>query len=148
MRCADLPGTWVSLRGWLDDTGVLILPRLERDGPTVRLDADVDQSRPAAQAELDRVICLLKAVIERFGVPAVYVGQTAWDPADDAFEPGVHPGSMAIITIRVMAGGILHELTLVAAWYAALLASDAESTALTARVRYPSRRSPDWWPAA
>lgn len=139
MRCTDLTETWTALRDWLDQAGVLILPRLDRldrDGPTVRLDAEVDHTRPATAGEVDRVIRLLRAVIERFGAPAVYVGQTAWDRADDG-----HPGSLAIVTVRVPAGGVLHELTLVAAWYAALLSSDADS-------RATANRNSDWWPAA
>jgi hypothetical protein len=124
IQCADLGDTWGSLRGWLDEAGVLILPRLERDGPAVRLDADADRSRPATAADLDRVIGLLKAVIARFGVRAAYVAETAWDQHDDAIGPGARPGSLAIVTIRVVAGGVVHELTLAATWYAHLLASD------------------------
>jgi hypothetical protein len=108
MRCADLTGTWSELRGWLAARNVLVLPRLTGDWPTVRLDDDLPPERAATAAEVDTVVDRLRQVIDRFAVPAVYVGQV---PGEPAAEPSG-------VTIRVMAGGILHELTLSAARYA------------------------------
>jgi hypothetical protein len=106
MRCADLTGTWRDLRDWLDARDVLVLPRLTGDWPMVRLDDDLAPDRPATVAEVAMVVDRLRQVIDRFAVPAVYVGQVYGDPAPE----------LGGVTIRVMAGGILHELALSAAW--------------------------------
>jgi hypothetical protein len=116
MRCVDLVGTWAGLSSWLDRAGVLVLPRMEGAGPLVRLDADIDPTRPAGPDDLARVVGRLRAVVERFGVPAVYVTQTIWYPYD---EPEPAAGTLASLTIQVFAGGVLHELMMVAASYAA-----------------------------
>jgi hypothetical protein len=109
MRCGDLAGTWTGLRDWLTAREVLVLPRLEYAGPTSRLDADVDPTRPATPAEVDAAVARLRELVRRFDVRAVYVGYAG----DDA-------GELAAVTVRAMAGGVVHELTLVAASYAAL----------------------------
>jgi hypothetical protein len=108
MRCADLTGTWSKLCEWLDARNVLVLPRLTGDGLTVRLDGDLDADRAATPAEVDRIIERLRQVIDRFAVPAVYVGQVCGEP----------DGDLSGVTVRVMAAGILHELTLDATWHA------------------------------
>jgi hypothetical protein len=125
MRCADIAETWGGLRDWLEASGVLVLPALEGGSPIVRLDADVASDRDATPDEVSRSIGRLQAVIERFGVPAVYVGHTAWDPEDEwALEAGksptARPDGPTAVTVRVMAGGVVHELPMVAAWYAAM----------------------------
>ena len=111
MRCADLAETWTELLAWFDQRGVLVLPQLSADTLLVRLDADVDQKRTATPEEVTRAADRLRAVIEHFGVRAVYVQQT----------PSPSPGRVcpepAVITMRVVAGGVVHELTLFAAWY-------------------------------
>jgi hypothetical protein len=111
MRCADLADTWTGLLEWFDQREVLVLPPLSADTLLVRLDADVDQKRTATPAEVERATDRLRAVIEHFGVRAVYVQQT----------PSPSPGRVspepAVIIMRVVAGGVVHELTLFAAWY-------------------------------
>src|SRR5690349_18488923 len=62
MRCAELAQTWDDLRTRLDAAGVLVLPALEGTGPTVRLDADVDQNRPATPDEVALAVGRLTAV--------------------------------------------------------------------------------------
>jgi hypothetical protein len=110
MRCADLAETWNDLLAWFDQRGILVLPQLSADTLLVRLDADVDQKRTATPEEVARAADRLRAVIDHFGVRAVYVQQT----------PNPSPGRVcdpAVITARVVAGGVVHELTLFAAWY-------------------------------
>jgi hypothetical protein len=48
-------------------------------------------------------------VVEKFDLPVVYVGQVCIGVDRDP----------ASVTIRAVAAGIVHELTLVASWYAA-----------------------------
>lgn len=107
MRCVDLTGTWSELREWFDAKDVLVLPRLTGDGPAVRLDGDLDPDQPATPDEVARVVERLRQVVARFAVPVVYVGQVRGEP----------DGPASRVTVRVMAGGILHELTLAAAWH-------------------------------
>jgi hypothetical protein len=116
MRCVDLPDTWTKLAGWFDQHGILVLPQLCADGPVVRLDADVDQGRTARPADLERVVSRLCAVVERFGARAVYVHRVGGEPAAEDEER-----ELSIVTVRVMAGGVVHELMLFAGWYADLL---------------------------
>lgn len=106
MRCADLNQTWTELSSWFDRTGVLVLPHLRADGPTVRLDADTEPSRGDDPAELERQLDRLRTIIKHFGVRAVYVSR------DEQAE---------VLTIRVVAGGVVHQLMLVAGWYADFL---------------------------
>jgi hypothetical protein len=108
MRCTDLTGTWSELRAWLEARNVLVLPRLTGEWPMVRLDDDLAPDRPATTAEVTTVVERLRQVVDRFAVPAVYVGQVHGEPTTE-------PSG---VTIRVMAGGIVHELTLSAAWSA------------------------------
>jgi hypothetical protein len=109
MRCEDLAGAWSDLRAWLAGMDVLVLPRLEFTGPTTRLDADVDPTRPAEPGEVAAVLARFRAVVSRFEVRAVYVGEAG----------GARVGGPAAVTVRVVAGGVVHELTLVATGYAA-----------------------------
>lgn len=104
MRCADLTGTWIELSAWFDRNGVLVLPHLRADAPTVRLDGDA--SADTDHGELDRQLDRLRMIIKHFGVRAVYVTREERSSA---------------ITIRVVAGGVVHELMLVADWYAEFL---------------------------
>lgn len=106
MRCADLTQTWMELSSWFEQNGVLVLPPLRAEGPTVRLDADTDPRYGADPAELERQLARLRAVIEHFRVRAVYV------TSDERARA---------VTIRVVAGGVVHELMLVAGWYAEFL---------------------------
>ena len=103
MRCADLSQTWIELSSWFDRNGVLVLPHLHAEGPTVRLDADADPSRTADPVELERQLDRLRTIIEHFGVRAVYVSR------DEA---------AGVLTIGIVAGGVVHRLMLVADWYA------------------------------
>jgi hypothetical protein len=105
MRCGDITETWGKLREWLEASNVLVLPALEAFGPIVRLDADIEGDRDATPEEQERALGRVTAVVESFGVRAVYVGQTGTD-------------GPAAVTIRVMAGGVVHELAMVASWYA------------------------------
>jgi hypothetical protein len=107
MRCTDLTRTWTELRTWFEGQDVLVLPRLTGLDPGVRLDCDLSPDRPTTEAEAANVLYRLRQVIERYHVPAVYVGQVHAEST----------GDLASVTVRVMAGGILHELALTAAWY-------------------------------
>jgi hypothetical protein len=109
VRCADLTATWTDLTRWFAARGVLVLPQLCADQPMVRLDADSDTGRAADAAEVERVTGLLRAIIDRFELRAVYVHQLRGEP-----DP-------TLITVRAVAGGVVHELVLCAAWYADLL---------------------------
>jgi len=99
MRCDDLARAWSDLHDWFAQADVLVLPRLEYAGPTARLDADLDPTRPATPAEVTATVDQLRELVRRFEVRAVYVGHAAPDA----------------VTVRVVAGGVVHELTLVAA---------------------------------
>src|SRR5215213_1036896 len=104
MRCPDLAATWTDLTGWFDRRGILVLPQVCTGPLVVQLDADTDQGGTASAAELDRVTGRLRAVVERFGVRAVYVHQAGGIPGDELRQG---PGS---VTVRVVAGGVVHEL--------------------------------------
>jgi hypothetical protein len=117
----DLAQTWSELRGWFDAHGVLVLPRLTTSGPLVKLDADVDQMRAASETDLSRATGRLRALVERFDVRAVYVHQIGGEPISVPGGDRAVCGEPSIVTVRVMAGGVVHELTLFAAWYAELL---------------------------
>src|SRR5262245_27655282 len=121
MRCTDLAQTWAELRGWFDRRGVLVLPPLTTSGPLVQLDSDVDQSRAADPAELERATGRLRAVVERFEVRAVYVHQIGGEPILVPGGERAIRGEPSIVTVRVVAGGVVHELVLFANWYAELL---------------------------
>jgi hypothetical protein len=113
MRCSDLNQTWIELSSWFDRNGVLVLPHLRADGPSVRLDADTDPSRSADPAELTRQLDRLRKLIEHFGVRAVYVSRDE---------------QAGVLTVRVVAGGVVHQLMLVADWYADFLDETIEMT--------------------
>ena len=100
VRCSDLAETWADLTRWFADHGVLVLPELCANQPVVRL--DTEGSADPGQ--------LLRAIIDRFDLRAVYVHHLRGDEPDPA-----------IITVRAVAGGVVHELVLCAAWYADLL---------------------------
>jgi hypothetical protein len=106
MRCADLNQTWIELNSWFDRNGVLVLPHLRAEGPSVRLDADTDPSCSGHPVELARQLDRLRKIIVHFGVRAVYVSRDE---------------QAGLLTIRVVAGGVVHQLMLVADWYADFL---------------------------
>jgi hypothetical protein len=140
MRCDDLAGTWNDLVVWFDVHRVLVLPQLVSSLPVVRLDAEVP-GQTGAGAGVRR----LKAVVERFEARAVYAHlpaaaegragaaadaaavEAALEAAVEAtVEATVEVGraearEWTMVTVRVPAGGVVHELTLIAAWYADLL---------------------------
>jgi hypothetical protein len=115
MRCPDLAATWADLTDWFDRHGILVLPQVSAGPLVVRLDADVDQNATAGPAELDRVTGRLRAVIEQFGVRTVYVRRVGGVPGDEMRHG---PGE---VTVRVVAGGVVHELSLSASWYVEFL---------------------------
>jgi hypothetical protein len=134
MRCTDLGRTWNELADWLDRSDVLVLPVFRGGEPIARLDDDLDRSRDATAAEIDQVLGRLRAVIGRFGIRAVYVRQTTWDADTDwaagaglshaplPLGSGAAPassGPLTRVTLRVLAGGVVHEVPMVAGWYAA-----------------------------
>lgn len=116
MRCANLTATWADLTDWLDRRDVMVLPPLTTDLPLVRLAADLPGTGDIA--DLECAIDRLHRLIDHFGVRAIYVDQTNGVPTeiDDTTEP-------AILTIRMLAAGVVHELKLFAGWYAELLDS-------------------------
>ena len=144
MRCSDLARTWTELADWFDRENVLVLPAFRGGEPLARLDDDLDTSRDATPAEIAHVLGRLRAVVERFAIKAVYVRQTTWD-ADADWVAGTglshtalplrngsgpaHPGPLTRITVRVLAGGVIHEVLLVAGWYAAVEDGTADSYA-------------------
>lgn len=121
MRCADLARTWTDLCSWFDRNGVLVMPQLHADRPLVRLDGDVDPAATADPAELARVVERLRTLVRHFEVRAVYVQHTGGELAACAESGSRIRAEQAVVTIRVMAGGVVHELSLFAEWYAALL---------------------------
>lgn len=114
MRCANLTATWAELTGWLERRNVLVLPPLTANLPLVRLAADLSGTGDIAEVEcaIDR----LHRLIDHFDVQAVYVERTEGTQTEigDNAEP-------AILTIRILAAGAVHELKLFATWYAELL---------------------------
>ncbi|OLE29442.1 MAG: hypothetical protein AUG44_04025 [Actinobacteria bacterium 13_1_20CM_3_71_11] len=112
MRCGDLGRAWTDLRDWFAEVDVLVLPRLEYAGPTARLDADLDPTRPATPTEVAATVAQVRELVRRFDVRAVYVGHAAPDA----------------VTVRVVAGGVVHELTLVAAGHPAVTDDEAATT--------------------
>jgi hypothetical protein len=115
MRCADLVDTWADLCGWFERHRVLVLPQLSSTQPLVRLDADLDHAGTAGADEVARAVDRLRAVIEHFDVRAVYVRETAAGLGDGIRRD---PGA---VTVRLVAGGVVHELNLFASWYVELL---------------------------
>jgi hypothetical protein len=73
----------------------------------VRLDGDIGCELPAQDVEVALVLDRLRAVVDRFGIPAVYVGQVRAGAS----------GELASVTVRAPAGGVVHELALTATWY-------------------------------
>lgn len=112
MRCANLTDTWVELQRWLDAKDVLVLPPLVANLPLVRLDADC----VGDPDDVERAIGRLRSIVEHFDVRAVYVerifGSRLTDPAER---------ETATLTVRVLAGGAVHELKFFASWYVEML---------------------------
>jgi hypothetical protein len=111
MRCPDLAATWTELTNWFDQHEILVLPQLSSAPLVVQLDRDVDQGGTAGSADMKLVTDRLRAVIEQFGARAVYVNTTGGIPGDEMRKG---PGA---VTVRVVAGGVVHELNLFASWY-------------------------------
>lgn len=90
----------------------------------VRLDANTGDTADAAEVAITR----LRRLIEHFGVRAVYVEQFNSLPLGEDAVP-----ELAVLTIRVLVAGAVHELRLYAGWYGALLDTDvgAEAAALS-----------------
>ena len=122
MRCADLTATWTHLAAWLDARDVLVLPPLTAQLPLVRLDADPGTTGDDPEVAVDR----LRRLIEHFGVRVVYVERLTVAP------PGTDSAEIAVLTVRALVGGAVHELRLFASWYVELLDSEvgAEAAAL------------------
>lgn len=108
MRCAKLPETWADLECWFAKRDVLVLPALVANLPMVRLDADCD--------DLDVALTRLRRLIDHFDARAVYVERILSNP--DGEDVNREP---AVLTLRVLAAGAVHELKLFAAWYVDLL---------------------------
>jgi hypothetical protein len=126
MRCPDLAATWADLTDWFDRHEILVLPQLSAGPLVVQLDADVDQDATAGSVEMALVTGRLRSVIEQFGVRAVYVRQAGpvpvGPPPVGAGPVGAVPGDAVRrgpgeVTVRVVAGGVVHELNLFASWY-------------------------------
>lgn len=115
MRCANLDDTWMSLTAWFDAHRILVLPPLRATGtPVARLDADADKDPVPGEPELARVLGRLRALIECFDIRAVYVHK-------ELYRSGGGDQRLGVVTLSVMAGGVVHELRLFATAYAAYL---------------------------
>lgn len=112
MRCANLPGTWAELECWLDAHDVLVLPPLVANLPLVRLDADC----AGDPDDVRRVVERLRRIVEHFDVRAVYVERILGNVSPDDTNR-----ETAVLTVRILAGGAVHELKLFASWYVDLL---------------------------
>jgi hypothetical protein len=112
MRCANLTDTWAALRDWLDLRNVMVLPPLSANLPLARLDADCT----GGPGDLDRMVECLHALIEHFGIRAVYVGRVDIIRTNGGPDP-----ELAVLTVRAPAGGVVHELKLYASWYVEFL---------------------------
>lgn len=123
MRCAELTPTWNQLADWLAARDVLVLPPLAAHLPLVRLDADSTGSCVDPEVAVGR----LRRLIEHFDVRVVYVDRQT------AVPPGECDPDVAVLTVRVLVAGAVHELRLFAGWYVDLL--DAEVGAEAAALR-------------
>ncbi|HEX3593385.1 MAG TPA: hypothetical protein VHV74_27490 [Pseudonocardiaceae bacterium] len=121
MRCADLTATWTQLATWFESRDVLVLPPLVAQLPLVRLDADAD-----ATGDADVAVGRLRRLIEHFDVRVVYAERLTVVP------PGGDSPEIAVLTVRALVAGAVHELRLFAGWYVELLDSEvgAEAAAL------------------
>ena len=116
MRCGNLVDTWTELLDWFDQRDVLVLPPLVADLPLARLDASAGD--PVAR---------LRHLIDHFAVRVVYIDVV------DGVRAGTREPEPAVVTVRVLVQGAVHELKLFAAWYVELLdsAESAEAAQLT-----------------
>ncbi|HEX5404251.1 MAG TPA: hypothetical protein VFX16_18330 [Pseudonocardiaceae bacterium] len=110
MRCVDLGTTWTDLVCWLELHDVLVLPPLVADMPLARLDTGSDGSGDTD--DVARAVDRLRLLIKHFDVRAVYVERVDGVPAGTGAVPGI-----AVLAIRVLAAGAVHELKLFATWY-------------------------------
>jgi hypothetical protein len=113
MRCANLGATWTELACWLELHDVLVLPALVANLPLARLDAGSDGSGDTD--DVGRAVDRLRRLIEHFDVRAVYVERIE-SPPETAALPDI-----AVLTVRVLTAGVVHELKLFATWYLELL---------------------------
>ena len=114
MRCANLGATWTDLARWLELRDVLVLPPLVANMPLARLDTGSDGSGDTQ--DVARVVGRLCLLIEHFDVRAVYVERIDGLPAETGGAPDI-----AVLTVRVLVAGAVHELKLFATWYLDLL---------------------------
>jgi hypothetical protein len=110
MRCANLGTTWTELSCWLELRDVLVLPPLVANMPLARLDTGSDGSGDTS--DVARAVARLHTLIEHFDVRAVYVERIDGLPAETGAVPDI-----AVLTVRVLAAGAVHELKLFATWY-------------------------------
>ena len=118
MRCANLGTTWTDLACWLELHDVLLLPPLVANMPLARLDTGSDGSGDTN--DVARAVGRLRMLIEHFDVRAVYVERIDGLPAETGALPDI-----AVLTVRVLAAGAIHELKLFATWYVELLEATA-----------------------
>jgi hypothetical protein len=131
MRCTNLGETWQDLRCWLDARQVLILPPLAANLPLARLDFDSDGSGEAD--DVARVVGRLRTLIEHFDVRAVYVNPVYVEKVPNMVHRTDAETELAVVTIRVLAAGAVHELKVFASWYLEFL--DPEVSAEVAQLR-------------
>jgi hypothetical protein len=125
MRCTNLGETWTDLRCWLETRRVLVLPPLAANLPLARLDFDSDGSGEAD--DVARVVGRLRTLIEHFEVRAVYVNAVYVEKVTDMAHRPDAGSELAVVTIRVLAAGAVHELKLFASWYLEFLDPDVSA---------------------
>jgi hypothetical protein len=130
MRCTNLVDTWDELRRWLDARRVLVLPPLVANLPLVRMDFDSDGSGDTD--DVARVVGRLRTLIEHFDVRAVYVNQVHVEQMADT-AAGPEDPDIAVVAIRVLVAGAVHELKLFSAWYLDFLDSSINTEATQLR---------------
>jgi hypothetical protein len=130
MRCTNLVDTWDELRLWLDARQVLVLPPLVANLPLARLDFDSDGSGDAD--DVARAVGRLRTLIEHFDVRAVYVNQVRVEQMADTAAGSAIP-EIAVVAIRVLVSGAVHELKLFSAWYLDFLDSSVNTEATRLR---------------
>jgi hypothetical protein len=130
MRCTNLVDAWNELRCWLDARHVLVLPPLVANLPLARLDFDSDGSGDAD--DVARAVGRVRTLIEHFDVRAVYVNQVYVEQMADTADGAVVP-DIAVVAIRVLVAGAVHELKLFSSWYLDFLDSSVNTEATQLR---------------
>jgi hypothetical protein len=129
MRCTNLVETWDELRRWFDARQVLVLPPLVANLPLARLDFDSDGSGDAD--DVARAVGRLRTLIEHFDVRAVYVNQVYVEQMADTAASATP--EIAVVAVRVLVAGAVHELKLFSAWYLDFLDSSVNTEATQLR---------------